>query len=219
MSRHLGYVAIEGAIGAGKAALAKALAPRLNARLVLEEPSANPFLDDFYDDRPRWALHTQLAFLLARHQALAPIAAAEEERNRTLLTDFLVAKDQIFARATLDARELALYEEIATGLRMRGPTPDLIIYLQATTDLLMHHLDVARRIGEREIPREYLDALNDAYNHFFFHFTDAPLLVINVNEVDPVESPGELDAILERIREHPGGTVFYSPARGVRDAG
>ena len=198
---------------------ASPVATRLNARVVVEEPSANPFLDDFYADRPRWALHTQLAFLLARHQALAPIAAAEEERNRTLLTDFFVAKDQIFARATLDERELALYEEIASGLRMPGPTPDLIIYLQASTDLLVHHLTSGRRAGDREIPRDYLEALNDAYNHFFFHFTEAPLLVINVNEVDPVESPGELDAILERMREHPGGTVFYSPARGVRDAG
>lgn len=219
MSGRIGYLAIEGAIGAGKAALAKALAPRMNARLVLEEPSANPFLDDFYADRPRWALHTQLAFLLARHHALMPIAAAEEERNRTLITDFFAAKDQIFARATLDERELALYEEIATGLRMRGPTPDLVIYLQASTDLLVRHLGATRRAGEREIPRDYLDALNEAYNHFFFHFTDAPLLVVNVNEVDPVDSPGEIDAILERIGEHPGGTVFYSPARGVRDAG
>ena len=219
MSQRLGYVAVEGAIGAGKTTLARALAPRLDARLVLEEPSANPFLDDFYADRVRWALHTQVAFLLARHQALAPIAAAEDERSRTLLTDFVVAKDRIFARATLDARELALYDQIASGLGMRGPTPDLIVYLQASTDLLAHHLAAGRRAGDREIPRDYLEAVNEAYNHFFFHFTDAPLLVINVNEVDPVESPGELDAILDRIQEHPGGTVFYSPARGVRDAG
>jgi deoxyadenosine/deoxycytidine kinase len=210
-------IAVEGPIGVGKAPLAKALAERLGATAVIEEPDANAFLEDFYLDTERWALATQIGFFLARHRTLYKLAA-HGWGDRTV-TDFLFAKHEIYARATLAGRELALYEELTNALALPAPTPDLVIVLQASTDVLCDRVLARRRPSERGITRSYLEALNEAYTRFFFHYSESSVLVVNTNEIDPVADSATMDALLSRITEHPGGTLYYSPVGGPGDAG
>ncbi len=210
-------IAVEGPIGVGKSPLAKALAERLNATVVLEEPDANAFLEDFYLDTARWALPTQIGFFLARHRTLCKLA--EHGWGDRTITDFLFAKHEIYARATLSGRELALYEELTHALALPAPTPDLVIVLQASTDVLFARVMDRRRASERGIARAYLEALNEAYTRFFFHYTESSLLVVNTNDIDPVADSATMDALLSRIAEHTGGTLYYSPVGGSGDAG
>ncbi|NMC44657.1 MAG: deoxynucleoside kinase [candidate division Zixibacteria bacterium] len=205
------HIAIEGVIGVGKTSLAKRLAERLEAGLLLEEAADNPFLNDFYRDRKRFALPTQIFFLLARYQQQQRLV----ERDlfvRQIISDYMFEKDVLFASVNLAERELALYHKMAEVLKRDVANPDLVLYLQASTPVLMGRIRKRSRPIEKGIDNDYIDALNEAYNSFFFHYNEAPLLVINTDKIDFVSRPEHLDDLVEQIKKPHSGTVYYSPA-------
>ena len=208
--RDIRYIAIEGVIGVGKTTLARLLAERLNAELVLEEVEENPFLHEFYHDRARWAFQTQMHFLFSRYQQQRGLHQLDLFVQR-LVSDYLFQKDRIFAGLNLTDRELLLYEKIVTQIEVEIPKPDVVVYLQASTETLLGRIQERGRPFEKEMEREYLKALNEAYNYFFFHYTDAPLLVVNTDALDYVRNAGDLDDLAKRILGHHEGTVYYSP--------
>lgn len=201
------YVAVEGVIGVGKTTLAKRLSRSLGGGLVLEVVEENPFLARFYDDPEAWAFQTQIFFLLSRFKQQMQIPQ-RELFAQSVVSDYIFAKDQIFATINLAEEELALYRMILPLLEARVTRPDLVIYLQATTEVLLDRIRRRGRSFEREIGREYLETLSEAYNHFFFHYEETPLLIVNTNEMDLVGSEGDYDRLLEMIREHASGTRY-----------
>src|SRR5947207_2061257 len=174
------YIVIEGVIGAGKTSLARMLSERMQAKLVLEEVEENPFLKDFYRDRERYAFQTQMHFLFSRFQQQRNLRQMELFSER-MVADYLFQKDRIFAGLNLQERELALYERLVGWLELDVMKPDVVVYLQASPDTLMDRIARRGRSFEKEMDREYIKSLNEAYNHFFFHYTEAPLLVVNTN--------------------------------------
>jgi deoxyadenosine/deoxycytidine kinase len=204
------YIAVEGVIGVGKTSLAKLLSERLQAQLVLEEVEENPFLKDFYRDRERYAFQTQMHFLFSRYQQQRSLRQTELFTER-LVADYLFQKDRIFAGLNLSDRELALYEKLVVWLELDVVKPDVVVYLQASPDVLMERIDRRGRPFEKDMEREYIRQLNEAYNYFFFHYTDAPLLVVNTNGIDFVNNPEDFEDLLERIVVHRQGTVYYAP--------
>jgi len=204
------YVVVEGVIGVGKTSLAKMLTERLQARLVLEEVEENPFLKDFYRDRERYAFQTQMHFLFSRYQQQRSLQQQELFTERTV-SDYLFQKDRIFAGLTLSDRELALYERLVGWLELDVVKPDVVVYLQAGTDRLMERIAMRARPFEKDMDRGYIDQLNQAYNHFFFHYTEAPLLVVNTNAIDFVKHPEDFEDLRKRIVSHREGTVYYTP--------
>ncbi len=204
------YIAFEGPIGVGKTSLAQLLAEPLNARVILERVEDNPFLSLFYKDQSRHALQTQLYFLLSRYQQQEEFHQPDLF-NRITITDYLFAKDKIFAYQTLNDPELHLYNQIYTILAARIPQPDLVIYLQASTDVLLERIRLRARDYEREIDPRYVEEINQAYNHYFFHYNDTPLLVIKTTEIDFVQSQADLDDLIKQIRQMKRGTQYYVP--------
>jgi deoxyadenosine/deoxycytidine kinase len=204
------YIVVEGPIGVGKTSLVDRLAERLGARKVLEVAADNPFLASFYEDRARYAFQTQLWFLLNRFRQQQEMAQWDLFRQ-TLVADYLFAKDKIFAYLNLEDHELALYERIHALLTVQVPTPDLAIFLQANTDALLTRIAHRGKPYEREISRKYLEDLNAAYTHFFFHYTASPLLVINTSDMDFVNRPEDFEDLVKEIREIRGGTQYYVP--------
>ena len=204
------YIVVEGPIGVGKTSLVDRLAERLGARKVLEVADDNPFLASFYEDRARYAFQTQLWFLLNRFRRQQEMAQWDLFRQ-TLVADHLFAKDKIFAYLNLEDHELALYERIHALLTVQVPTPDLAIFLQANTDALLTRIAHRGKPYEREISRKYLEDLNAAYTHFFFHYTASPLLVINTSDMDFVNRPEDFEDLVKEIREIRGGTQYYVP--------
>ncbi len=204
------FIAIEGPIGVGKTSLATLLGRRLGARLVLERPGENPFLDDFYRDARRYAFKTQLFFTLSRYMQQQEFSQ-QDLFHDLLITDYMFAKDKIFAYLTLDDKELALYEKLVDLIEPDIPTPDLIIYLQATTEVLMERVRQRGRTFERRLSEEYLRSLNEAYNYYFFHYDASPLLIVNTSDIDFVHRQADLDDLIEQIRRPHGGTTFYGP--------
>lgn len=204
------YIIVEGPIGVGKTSLVDRLAERLGARKVLEVADDNPFLASFYEDRARYAFQTQLWFLLNRFRRQQEMAQWDLFRQ-TLVADYLFAKDKIFAYLNLEDHELALYERIHALLTVQVPTPDLAIFLQANTDALLTRIAHRGKPYEREISRKYLEDLNAAYTHFFFHYTASPLLVINTSDMDFVNRPEDFEDLVKEIREIRGGTQYYVP--------
>jgi deoxyadenosine/deoxycytidine kinase len=168
------YVAIEGVIGVGKTTLAKRLAKTLTASLVLEVVEENPFLARFYDDPDAFGFQTQIFFLLSRSRQQLELAQ-RDMFSESVVADYIFAKDQIFATINLAEEELALYRTIVPLLEARLVRPDLVVYLQATTDVLLERIKRRGRDFERDISREYLETLSEAYNHYFFHYDDTPL--------------------------------------------
>ncbi len=210
MATRARYLAIEGPIGVGKSSLATRLAERLGGRLVLERVEDNPFLADFYRDRGRYAFQTQLFFLLSRYRQQQELAQ-HELFDRVTVADYLFSKDRIFAALTLDEAEFALYSEVYNLLRGRLPEPDVVVYLQASTEVLIER--IARRgvAYERNFDREYLERLVGAYNYFFFHYQASPLLVVNTNEIDFIENKEDFERLLKKIETHHKGTEYFVP--------
>ena len=206
------YLAIEGVIGAGKTSLARLLARELGCDLLLEDVEANPFLPDFYRDTERNAFATQVFFLLSRYQQQLRLRQ-QELFSRGVVSDYLFAKDRIFANLTLRPEELALYGRLAELLEREIPTPEAVIYLQASTDVLAARITARGRPYEREIGSEYLSALNEAYNFFFFHYRGAPLLVVNTDNCDFVGRRRDFDELLRQLEALKEGTRYlrFSP--------
>ena len=206
------YIAIEGPIGAGKTALAKRLAGRIEGTAVLEDGD-NPFLGDFYNDRPGAALQAQLFFLLNRHRQLMGLRQADLFAHSTVC-DYLFDRDKIFAYLNLDDNELFIYQRLYDLLARDVPSPDLVIYLQTPTDVLM------RRIRERSVDPEqsrplpdddYLRELNEAYQHFFFHYNSTPLLVVETSEFEPETNDQALNDLVRQVNAMGKGTRYYVP--------
>lgn len=204
------YIAVEGVIGVGKTTFATMLADRLNAELMLENGYDNPFLNDFYKDRKRYALSCQLYFLISRFQQQQQLIGRDLFRHH-VVTDYLFARDSVFASVTLNERELALYERIAPHLQRDIPRPDLVIYLQATTPRLLSRVKKRNLALEKSIDSDYLDALNKAYDYFFFHYSETPLLVIKTDEIDFVSEPRHFDDLVSIVSRPVAGRRYYTP--------
>ena len=205
-------IAIEGPIGVGKSSLAERLATRLDATTILEE-SENPFLADFYGGRPGAALQAQLFYLLNRHRQQMTVRQGDLFAQTTV-SDYLFDKDKIFAYLNLDDNELFIYQRLYDLLSKDVPTPDLVIYLQAPTDVLTRRLrDRARDTDRETIDPEpgYLKELNEAYQHFFFHYTNTPLLVVETSHLDLAGSDEALDDLIKQINGMGRGTQYYVP--------
>lgn len=206
------YIAIDGPIGAGKTRLAQRLATRLEGTAVLEH-GANPFLPDFYADRPGAALQAQLVFLLNRHRQLAGLRQADLFAQ-TMVCDYLFDKDKIFAYLNLDDNELFIYQRLYELLARDIPSPDLVIYLQTPTEVLLRRIAAQPDDAEADVPRpddEYLRELNEAYQHFFFHYTATPLLVVETSEFEPEHDDDALDDLVRQVQGLQRGTRYYVP--------
>ena len=209
------YIAIDGPIGAGKSELARRLAARLDASTVLEDQE-NPFLADFYADRPGAALQAQLFYLLNRHRQLLDRRQADLFSQITVC-DYIFEKDRIYAYLNLDDNELFIYQRLYDLLVQEMPTPDLVIYLQAPTEVLLKRLRGRERDPEQPflLPDEdYLRELNEAYHHFFFHYSATSLLVIESSQFRPQDDDDALDALVKQIKTMGRGTRYYVPRTG-----
>jgi len=204
------YIAVEGPIGVGKTALARRLADEFGAELVLEGVDENHFIKAFYDDPRRYAFHAQVEFLLARYRQQRELAG-RGGRRPAVVSDYLFAKDGIFAGVTLADEELALYRELYALLDAEIPRPDLVVYLEARPEVLLKRIRKRSRPFERGITPEYLGSLTEAFRAFFHEYTDAPLLVVNCSEIDFVEHRGELADLLKEIRDMKQGVQHYIP--------
>lgn len=204
------FIAVEGPIGVGKTTLANRLAQTLQYPILLEPSTENPFLDRFYRDGKRHALSTQLYFLLHRARQVADIRA-NDLLGPNLVADFLIEKDDLFARLTLDDNEYALYRQIYENLAIQVPTPDLVIYLQAPANILLERIRARGIHYEREITADYLESLIQSYTEFF-HFYDAgPLLVVNATEIDIANNADHFDALLDQIVAMDGLRQYFNP--------
>ncbi len=209
------YLAIEGPIGVGKTKLAERLARRIDGTTVLEE-SDNPFLADFYQERPGAALQAQLFYLLSRHRQLTGLRQADLFAHATVC-DYLFDRDKIFAFLNLDDNELFIYQRLYDLLARDIPAPDLVIYLQAPTDVLLRRLKDKPTDPERQLPQpdaDYVRELNEAYQHFFFHYSATPLLVVETSQFEPEHDDDALDDLVRQINSLSRGTRYYVPRTG-----
>ena len=204
------YIAIEGPIGVGKSSLAKILAQKYASRLVKEEVAGNPFLERFYENPRKFAFQTQLFFLLSRYRQQRELAQGDLFEGG-LVCDYILAKDKIFALINLEDDEISLYESIYKLLVPTLPKPDLVIYLQARPEVLLSRVRKRGIAYERNISLDYLRTLSDAYNEYFFHYNETPLLVVNTSEIDFVESPRDLEHLVREVKSVKRGTQHYIP--------
>jgi deoxyadenosine/deoxycytidine kinase len=212
------YIAVEGVIGVGKTTFAQMLSERLSAKLINEEVFENPFLVDFYKDRKRHALSCQLYFLISRFQQQQQLMVRDLFAQQ-IVADYLFAKDAIFASVNLSERELALYNKIAPALSRDVPVPDLVIYLQASTPILLERIRRRNLPFEKPIDFDYIAMLNTAYDYYFFHYMDTPLLVVKTDEIDFVHRPEHFDDLIEQISKPVAGKKYYSPSSGTPQSG
>jgi deoxyadenosine/deoxycytidine kinase len=204
------YIAVEGPVGAGKSVLAQALSERLGARLVSEDAEENPFLRGFYADPRKHAFQAQIFFLLSRFQQQQALFQ-QDLFSQSTVADYLFPRDRIFATLTLAPEELALYDRLYELLGPRVVKPDLVVYLQARTEVLLSRVRRRGRDYERAIDVPWLEALARAYNDFFFHYDDTPLLVVNGSDIDLEGNPEDVEALLAVIRKHRKGRQHYVP--------
>jgi deoxyguanosine kinase len=202
------YITIEGVIGVGKTSLARLVAERMNASLILEQSEDNPYLEDFYRDPQRFAFQLQLFFLISRYRQLLNIPQQDLFHSR-LIVDYIFAKDKIFAHLNLERRDLVLYEKVSTLMERELPKPDLVIYLQSSTERLIENIRKRNRKYERNISPDYIRQLNEAYNSFFFHYKETPLLVVNTSEIDFVKNEEDLNDLIRQIENPPAGVKYY----------
>ena len=204
------YIAVEGVIGVGKTLVVQKLAERLDASTALEDWAGNPFLKPFYDGQAGAAFQTELFFLLSRYRQ------QQELRQRSLfnqvtIADYVFEKSKLFAFLNLEDSELLLYDKLWGLLAEGTPKPDLVVYLQAPTEVLMKRIRARGRPEEAHLSEDYLAEVNRAYNHYFFHYTQTPLLVVNTAEVNFAKSDQDLDDLLRQIRNMGKGTQYYVP--------
>jgi deoxyguanosine kinase len=203
------YLVVEGPIGAGKTSLARRLAPRLSADLLLEQPQENPFIARFYQDMARYALPTQLFFLFQRARMIEPLKQPDMF-SRATVADFLLDKDLLFARVTLSGDEFALYQKIYEALKPQAPVPDLVVYLQAQPSVLAGRVRRRAAVFERGLSEEYLALLAESYARFFYHYTAAPVLTVNSENLNFVERDADFELLVSRIRGMRSRREFFS---------
>ena len=216
--RNSTYIVVEGPLGVGKTSLAKLLAERLHGVAVLERTEDNPFLPEFYKDPQKFRFQTQLFFLLRRYQHCSEIVQMNLFKQ-VVISDYLFHKDRLFAGVNLDENELWLYDEIFRLLEKRVVRPDLVIFLQARTEVLMDRIKRRGRKYEKGLSWDYLDTINQAFNEFFFHYSDSPLLVVDASDIDFVHIPEDLEDLVREIETMGTGTQYYVPlsSRGKKE--
>jgi deoxyadenosine/deoxycytidine kinase len=204
------FVAIDGPIGAGKTTVVDRLAERIDANKVLEDWAENPFLRSFYDGKPGAAFQTELFFLLSRYRQQQELLQRQLFAQATL-SDYVFEKSRLFAYLNLDDSELLIFDKLFSLLSAGVPKPDLVVYLQAPTEVLMRRVKGRGRPEETNFSEEYLAEVNRAYNHYFFHYSATPLLVVNTTDVDFARNPEDTDDLLKQIRSMGKGTQYYVP--------
>jgi deoxyadenosine/deoxycytidine kinase len=204
------FIAVEGAIGAGKTTLTKRLAETFNYDTLLENAEENPFLDRFYQDRLRNALPTQLFFLFQRAQQIQELRQSDIFQP-VRVADFLIDKDPLFAEVTLDKDELAIYQQVYNQLTIDAPTPDLVIYLQAPVNTLMRRIKSRGIAAEQGIDGDYLESLNEAYTRFFHFYDQSPLLIVNANEIDWVNNDESYKKLVDYLLTIKQGRHYFNP--------
>jgi deoxyadenosine/deoxycytidine kinase len=204
------HIAVEGAIGVGKTTVVDRLASLLEAKKVIEDWSSNPFLRPFYDSRPGAAFQAELFFLLSRYRQQQELVQRQLFTQATLV-DYVFERSRLFAYLNLDDSELLIFDKLYSLLCESVPRPDLIVYLQAPTEVLMRRVKARGRPEESQLSEEYLAEVNRAYNHYFFHYTATPLLVVNTEDVDFARSEDDVSDLLKQIRAMGKGTQYYVP--------
>lgn len=204
------YIAVEGPIGIGKTTLAKQLAETFNYQTLLEDVDENPFLQAFYQNQKNAALATQLFFLFQRAQQL------QDQRQQDIfepvqVSDFLIEKDRLFAQLTLDSNEYQLYEKVYRQLTIEAPRPDLVIYLQAPVDVLSQRIQNRGIAYEQQISKQYLTSINEAYSEFFLYYDDAPLLIVNAEEIDVINRPSDYAQLVDYLLNIRNGRHYFNP--------
>ena len=203
------YIVVEGPIGAGKTSLARLLAEKSGSTPLLEDPGANPFLPGFYEDQARYALPTQLFFLFQRIQQIRALSQADLFRRATI-ADFMLDKDPLFARLTLNDDELSLYQQIYAQMKPQAAVPDLVIYLQAPTETLIERVKRRAVNYERAISEDYLLRLAETYARFFYQYDAAPVLIVNSEHLNFVDTAADFELLLQRIAAMRGARVFFN---------
>ena len=204
------HIVVEGPIGAGKTSFANRLAERLDADLMLEHPELNPFLGRFYEDMNRWALATQVSFLYQRHDLLNQFLSRASERR--VVSDFLIEKDPLFAGLTLSGDEERLYQRLYQTLSPQFPKPDLVIYLQATPEVLMDRVRKRGMGAERNITEGYLASVSERYASFFHQYDNAPLFIVNAAALNPIEHDDDFELLIERLKNMRSYREFFGYA-------
>lgn len=205
-----GYIAVEGPIGVGKTTLARRLAATFNYQVMLEDAEENPFLERFYQNRKQAALATQLFFLFQRAQKIQDLRQSDIFQP-VRVADFLIEKDPLFARINLDADEYQLYEKVYRQLTIDAPAPDLVIYLQASPDVLLSRIEQRGIAHERNINRAYLEQLNEVYSEFFLYYDGAPLLIVNASAIDLVQGERDYSQLVDYLLDVRSGRHYFNP--------
>ncbi len=207
---NLEYIAIDGVIGVGKTTLTNMVVKRFNGKAIYEEVEENPFLADFYEDSKRFAFQTQMFFLLSRYRQQQEIPQLELF-HQLIVADYTFYKDKIFAHLNLEDRELFLYEKVANLLERDIAKPDLVVYLKSTPERLMQNIKKRGRTFEKTISFDYIQSLNKAYNNFFNHYNETPLLIINTTTMDFVDNENDFEEIVRLILSNIKGSYIYNP--------